>query len=288
MTEKEQHPIEQNKSNKYNKFRIISLIVSVAVLITVITILVFQHYQRQQHQQQSNELSDSVRQVIEEAESETIPDSGDLDSIDESEPVEEAPQVIIPIDFEYLWEINESVHAWITIYDTDIDYPILQYGGSDQEFYLRRNIDREWMMRGSLFTQNFNAQDFSDRVTLIYGHNMRDGTKFGRLYQYLNADFMREHRNITIYTPNSILTYKVFGAFTFDDRHIMVYYDFEFDSHFYWFLQDLTEFRTLNQFWLDDIVITKDDRIVILSTCVQRRDHRLLIGAVLIDEEIKK
>jgi len=271
------------------KLRISGLIISIIVLVSVVTILVFQHYQRQQQAQRTADIADAVRNPVVEVEiEEPIAPEPEAD-IEEPELPEEVFELVIPIDFEYLWDINEDVHAWISIPGTYIDYPILQYSGSNQEFYLRRNIDRDWSLMGALFTQDFNALDFSDRVTIIYGHYVTsDSTKFGTLYRYLNADFMHEHREITIYTPNSILTFMVFGAFTFDDRHLMLYYDFEVDSHFDSFLRDIMEFRTLNQFWLDDIAVTAEDRIIILSTCVQRRDHRLLIGAVLIDEQIKE
>ena len=105
------------------------------------------------------------------------------------EPAEEEKTVEIPIDFSSLKEKNSEVYAWIRIPDTQVDYPILQRA-SDDLYYLDHTIDGAEGLPGSIYTQSLNAQDFSDKNTVIYGHNMRDETMFGGLKSYMDESYL--------------------------------------------------------------------------------------------------
>ena len=99
----------------------------------------------------------------------------------EVEPVaEEKAPVEIPIDFAVLQEQNPEVYAWIQIQDTNIDYPILQREG-DNGYYLNHTIDGEQKTEGSIFTEDYNSKDFEDPNTVIYGHDMKNGSMFQNL-----------------------------------------------------------------------------------------------------------
>ena len=119
------------------------------------------------------------------------------------EPAEEEKTVEIPIDFSSLKEKNSEVYAWIRIPDTQVDYPILQRA-SDDLYYLDHTIDGAEGLPGSIYTQSLNSQDFSDKNTVIYGHNMRDETMFGGLKSYMDESYMKAHSQILIYTPEHI------------------------------------------------------------------------------------
>ena len=105
----------------------------------------------------------------------------------EPEPEPEAPAVEIPIDFASLQARNPDVYAWITVPGTQVDYPILQ-SASDNGYYLDHTIDGEEKPEGSIFTENYNSKDFEDPNTVIYGHNMKNGSMFRTLH-----DYMTEH-----------------------------------------------------------------------------------------------
>ena len=173
------------------------------------------------------------------------------------EPAEEEKTVEIPIDFSSLKEKNSEVYAWIRIPDTQVDYPILQRA-SDDLYYLDHTI---------------------------YGHNMRDETMFGGLKSYMDESYMKAHSQILIYTPEHILTYQVFAAVTYDNRHILNSFDFESEEGFQEYLDSLKEVRNMSSYIDSDVEVTTEDKIITLSTCNGNSDQRFLVEAVLVNEE---
>ena len=190
----------------------------------------------------------------------------------------------IPVDFESLWAINPDVYAWIEIPGTQVSYPILRHP-SDDSYYLDHTIEGAEGYPGSLYTQRCDAADFSDFNTVIYGHNMKDGSMFGSLKDFRDPDFLRAHRDIYIYTPDQILTYQIFAAVVYDDRYIPYCYDDEIMEDRQAFLDSLSNTRNLNSQVLDDVSVDENSRILTLSTCIGGQpDQRYLIEAVCVDE----
>lgn len=215
--------------------------------------------------------------------------SQDDSDVLEQEQEEAKEKVEIPIDFETLKERNSDVYAWIRIPDTHVDFPVLQHA-TDDLYYLNYNIDKEWDAAvGTIFSQSYNKKDFTDFNTILYGHRMGEDNPqmFYDLRLYWDAEFMDEHRDIYIYTPTNIYKYKVFAAVVSDNRHHMVYYDeFKDEEDKQAFLDYLWNSRDMRNQYRDDVEVTTDDRILTLSTCIRwEKNNRLLIGAVLVDEE---
>ncbi|MCL2865335.1 MAG: class B sortase [Lachnospiraceae bacterium] len=276
-------------SDRKNK-RKIGLVISILVLLAVIVYLIGSYVNRYNERQFNQDLAEEVRMETVYATEVSEPDvieENEEEIAEEPESEIEAVSVDVPIDFETLWEINEDVHAWLSIPGMDLEYPILQSDESDvwQEFYLNHTIERVPSEAGSIFTQHYNAKDFFDQVTFVYGHDMADGSMFGRLRNFWSADFMAAHPYIVIYTPTNIFTYEIFAAVTYDDYHILYYTDFENADEFQAFLDNIRNFRSLNRLWNEAVEVSTNDRLLILSTCVDRSDHRLLVGAVLVDEQ---
>ena len=90
---------------------------------------------------------------------------------------------IIPVKFGELQSVNPDVYAWITVPGTEIDYPILQHP-SDNSYYLMHNIDGSYGYPGCIYTENLNSKDFTDNNTVIYGHNMKNGSMFAQLHKF--------------------------------------------------------------------------------------------------------
>lgn len=105
-------------------------------------------------------------------------------------PKEEKEPVEIPVDFASLQEKNPEIYAWIRISDTSVDYPILQRP-EDDGYYLDHTVDGAEGLPGSIYTESLNKQDFSDKNTVIYGHNMKDETMFGSLKYYMDPTYMK-------------------------------------------------------------------------------------------------
>lgn len=114
------------------------------------------------------------------------------------------------VDFTALQEeTNAHIYAWISIPGTRIDYPMLQHP-SDNTHYLNHNLDGSRGYPGCIYTEKENAADFSDFNTVIYGHNMKNGSMFHDLHNYEDETFLPEHPYVYIYTPDRVLRYRIF------------------------------------------------------------------------------
>lgn len=193
----------------------------------------------------------------------------------------------VPINFKELQEVNPDVYAWIRIDDTMIDYPVV-CSMTDNEFYLDHTWEGKYAPEGAIFSESYNSQDFSDYNTILYGHRMGNGveTMFYQLRNYLDAEFMEEHKEIVVYTPKQVLTYEVFAAVIYDDRHLLHYYDYDDEEQRQAFLDSIWNSRDMRNQFRKDVEVTTDDRILSLSTCIRgEKTNRLIVGAVLISEE---
>ncbi len=115
------------------------------------------------------------------------------------------------IDFKKLKERNSDVIGWLYIPDTTIDEPILK--GESNDIYLHYDIDKNYKTAGQVFIDEINTKDFKDDNTIIYGHNMRNGSRFHDLRYYVEKEFYDGHNLIYIYLPDgSINVYKAFSA----------------------------------------------------------------------------
>ncbi len=223
----------------------------------------------------AEETEDSGEDAAKTAAEDTGQDAAETETED-GEPVE------IPIDFEALWEINPEAYAWITIPGTEIDYPILQ-SETDNTYYLTHNIEGEESPEGAIFTEDYNSKDFEDPNTVIYGHNMRNGSMFQGLHEYMDRAFFDENREVLIYLPDKILHYEIFAAYLYDDRHLLESFDFEDEDVFEAYLNRIFSIRDMNSFIDTDMEVTAEDKIITLSTCYSNESNqRYLVQAVLV------
>lgn len=123
-------------------------------------------------------------------------------------PEEVAEQGFLQVDFNKLEEINPDVIAWIEIPGLEISYPVVQ--GRDNDYYLHHLITGENHKSGSIFMDFHNQEDLSDRNTIIYGHNMKDGSMFGTLDQYQSQALYRNYPYFYMYVPGYIYEYQIF------------------------------------------------------------------------------
>lgn len=196
---------------------------------------------------------------------------------------EETVKPDIPVDFEKLQKENPDIYAWITIPDTEIDYPVLQ-SESDDTYYLNHTVEKKKGLPGSIYSESQNRKDFSDPNTVLYGHNMKNGSMFAGLHKFSDEDYMTEHQKVIIYTPEHILTYKVFAAVVYDNRHILNCFDYSKISGKEEFLQSLKDSRNLSNVYIDTN-IDEGDRLLTLSTCNSNTEQRFIVEAVLTDEQ---
>lgn len=188
-------------------------------------------------------------------------------------------------DFDELREENADIYAWITVPGTQVDYPVLQ--SETDNYYLERNLDGSQGYPGCLYTNKCNQKDFSDYNTVIYGHNMKNGSMFGCLHSYEDAEFFDENRKIIVYTKEGCLTYEIYVAVKFSDVYIPAYYDGTTSlgrDAFLAAVKEESEKSSISHI-AEDIEIQPEDKIVTLSTCVNgEREKRWLIVGRLVSE----
>lgn len=193
-----------------------------------------------------------------------------------------------PINFDALDAVNQDIYAWLIVPGTPIDYPVLQNAQNDA-FYLKHAYDKTASPSGSLYTEALNRKDFSDPNTVIYGHYMRNGTFFGPLHEFRDADFFSQNRYFYIYTPGHMYKYEIFAAYETDNRHILYAYDFYDPQVFAAYIEQVFT-PSDNKNLAQGIEIGPSDRIVTLSTCVQSGadELRYLVQGVLIEQQLTR
>lgn len=217
---------------------------------------------------------------------ETVSEAGTVLTEDTADavPETEGEPADIPVDFAALQEQNPEVYAWLNVPGTKIDYPVAQRFG-DNAFYLHHNINGEYEFAGMIYTEDWNAKDFTDPNTIIYGHNMKNDTMFTTLHYFEDREFFDGHRDVVIYTPEKIFRYEIFAAYPYDDRHLMVSFDFWKKEVFADYLEQVKEIRDEKAYFNEDVQVTADDKILTLSTCISGQgDKRYLVQAVLREE----
>lgn len=192
-----------------------------------------------------------------------------------------------PINFAELKEQNPEVYAWIYVPGTDVNLPVVQ-STTDDNFYLNHNIDGDYAVEGAIYSQSMNAADFSDPVTVLYGHNLMNGSMFSTLHYFENEDFFAQHDTMYIYTLGHILTYKVVSAYQYDDRHILNSFDFSDPSVVRTYFDYVMAPNSLVENVRQGVTLQTTDKIVQLSTCtdtVNHTDTRYLVTGVLTDDQ---
>ncbi len=211
----------------------------------------------------------------------SIPDGSMQTLIDMGIPIPEKE-----IDFADLQEnVNKDIYAWIYIPDTQIDYPVLQHP-TDNLYYLNYNLDGSKGYPGCIYTEDYNAKDFTDPNTVIYGHNMKNGTMFAGLHRFEDSEYFEGHPYVYIYTEDKLYVYEIFAAYESGNEHILYNNDFTDDYVFLRYLSEIMDGRTMNGNLREDISMTSENRIITLSTCVANKpDRRYLVQGVLLNED---
>lgn len=188
----------------------------------------------------------------------------------------EIAQENLQINFEGLQEVNPEIIGWIEIPGIALSYPLLQ--GKDNAYYLTHLADRHPGVSGSIFVDYHNQPDFSDKNTIIYGHNMKDGSMFASLDRYEALELYQKEPYFYIYIPGKVFKYQIFSCYAGSVGSEAYTYEFPNIEEFQMFLQTIHSYAAY-----DTGTEVKDtERIVTLSTCVNtNRNYRYLIHGVL-------
>ena len=213
--------------------------------------------------------------------------------VSESQPVvseEENKEELIdnPIDFATLQAQNPDIYAWIKVPGTKVDYAVFRSNDKPEDFYLNHDINGKYKFAGSIYSQMLNSADFTDPNTILYGHNMNNGSMFASLHKFRNADFFNENKYIYVYTPGHILTYTIYSAYRYDNRHILYSFDFSNQQVFADYIEMTKNPKSTIVNVRQDVEVTAQDRIITLSTCITNDNYRYLVQGVLTDDKKTK
>jgi sortase B len=189
------------------------------------------------------------------------------------------------VDFDLLRETNSDVMAWLRFIEPAIiNYPVVR--SHDNHEYLTRAFDGSFSQLGSIFLDMGNSIDFSDRNTIIYGHNMAvGGEMFSQLTEFSDIEFVRENPYFFIHTPDGMMrTYRIFMAAVVGDLNPIYQIEFLDDEDFEEYLE-LS--RSISLYTIDGDDLNRDALIVTLSTCTNVvATDRFIIQGVLVETEI--
>ena len=193
------------------------------------------------------------------------------------EPINNVEEKYI-VDFNKLKEKNSNTVAYLKVNNTNIDYVVVK--GTNNEFYLNHNFNKEANVSGWIFADYRNKFDGSDKNIVIYGHNTHDGSMFGTLKNVLEDDWYQNKENhvITLITNYEHQKYEIFSVYTITAEDYYINTDFKDDEGFETFIKTL-KFRSIYQY---EYNISKEDKLLTLSTCTSDGKKRVVVHAKLI------
>ena len=228
--------------------------------------------------------------VYQEAESEFVQIHIPVDSEEEfttesSEVTSEAPQgptvpwyELASVDVAGLKNRYPDVVGWILFENGMISYPVVHSDSNDTYLYTTYNGMES--IGGSIFVEAVHSGDFTDTHTLVYGHNMKNGSMFGKLHYYRRSNDYYNNRQsnqyFLIFTEEEILRY-----------HIFAYQEVTVES--FVFKEYFTSGKELGDRLLQnskikpEVTIPEDGRIITLSTCTAGDENRFVVSAVLVE-----
>ena len=186
--------------------------------------------------------------------------------------------LINPVDFKSLTDINTDTVAWLKIPGTSIDYPVLQT--TDNDYYLHKDFNRKYNTCGWIFMDYKNNSEFIDKNTVIYGHNIKSGIMFADLMKVKNNKLGKDIK-IEIYTPKERLEYKVFSSYVIEPEDYAIKSNIVTEDAMESYIKTMLDRSTI----LYNIVPSKLDRVITLSTCDNTGNNRILVHGVYIGGE---
>ncbi len=192
---------------------------------------------------------------------------------------EEPENDLINVDFNTLRNTNSDIIGWIRIKDTYINYPILQ--GETDEYYLKKDIYKNFSLSGSIFVDSKANANFEDANTVIYGHNMKNARMFANLHK-INNGTLGTDVNVEIYTNNGCYIYKVFASSNFEPTFDTLKKNFANQEDKINYINEAIR-KSKVKFDMNKDNINYENNIITLITCDSSSNRRVVVNAVKID-----
>ena len=198
---------------------------------------------------------------------------------------------VLTVDFARLLSENPDTVAWLHIPAADVSYPVV-YHAENNDYYLHRTFDGTESAAGSIYLEYSNTPDFKDCNSFIYGHNMRDGSMFGRLRKSMMQDTAyTQEPYIYLYLPdNTVRRYLIFSCYD-TTRDSDTYFTFSDDEAYDWYVNYAKTLSALpddnaesSETTSADAVMSARNPILTLSTCegAAGTPNRFVVHGVLV------
>ncbi|MBP3463008.1 MAG: class B sortase [Clostridia bacterium] len=246
----------EKKSNKKKRFLNILIVIFIIALIISIVYIAKWFMDNKENEKIADKVSEAI-----------------IESNENEEEIE------YKVDFEKLKEINNQIVAYLKVKGTKIEYAVVQ--AKDNNYYLRRNLDKKYNVGGSIFMDYKNKLDGTDKNIVIYGHNIKDGSMFGTLKNILDEEWYNNEQNyiINLTTEKEEQKYQVFSVYKIENEDY--YIDTEFKKNeFKKFVKTLKD-RSIKDFKVE---VTEEDSILTLSTCADNNKYRIVLHAKIMSD----
>jgi sortase B len=205
-----------------------------------------------------------------------ILEGANRESTVENGQTKELPKLKNPVDFAQLQNINPEVIGWIRVGSVNISYPVAQ--AKDNDYYLHRTFKKVDNFAGCIFENCNNSPFFTDQNTIIYGHNMKNGSMFGQLKKFKEQETFDKNPYFWMFTKDFIYQYRIFSSSIVSkigDPYITRFSDEDFQKF-------IEKSISSSEIKCGDVSVTTDDRIMTLSTCTGDDATRRILQGVLV------
>lgn len=189
---------------------------------------------------------------------------------------------LIDVDFTKLKEKNNDTVGWISVNNTNINYPYVQ--GKDNSYYLNHSFDKSYNEAGWVFLDYRNDSSLSDRNNILYAHSRLDKTMFGSLSKTLKSNWYsnRDNHIIRLSSEEENTMWQIFSVYKIPEESYYITTVFNSDDEYMSFLNTIKD-RSIYNFNTD---LNSGDKILTLSTCYSDTE-RTVVHAKLIKKSVR-
>lgn len=275
---------EKKKNLKLNKKNIIIIIITIILVCTLLYSLanIFNWFK------DNNELNNEIVNIEENVDVQEVSDNEKTEIINNKIKKDDLywkyiKMNLINVDFKELKNTNPDTVGWIQVNGTNINYPFVQTNNND--YYLEHSFYKKDNHAGWVFLDYRNNIKDLDKNTILYAHSRVNGTMFGTLKNILTNGWLNNTDNyvVKLSTENENTLWQVFSVYPITTTNDYIKVKFNNNKEFEEFANMLIS-RSQHNF---NTNITKDDKILTLSTCYSDTE-KLVLHAKLIKKEVRK
>lgn len=250
---------EEKKDNK--KTKIVLDIIIYAFIIVVCVCLVLLYFKRQEDNETIKELEETVI-------------TKDIEIVDDKTVKDYINELRSKYD-------NDDIKGILSIDGLDVSIPVVK--GKDNSYYLKHAVNKKKSVIGSVFIDYRN--NTTSRQINVYGHN---STKFNPPFKvlegYLNEEYYDEHKYFEFMVNDETRKYQIFSVIIADKEDTEEHMQFSYKKDSDW-LKHYQRLKRRSKYKID-VDVNKDDKIMILQTCIFGRYHDKLL--VIVGKEIER